>query len=143
VAAFFLGKGTGATDVVPPVPTATVTATVSTPATATATPSATATHPATSTSTPIATTASIPTASAAVERATLTLLGDGTFIAVDGVTRGPSPVKVAVDPGPHSVVFTFPATGESKGMSLSVKGGEKATLRADFTGATPTIRLQR
>jgi serine/threonine-protein kinase len=143
VAAFFLGKGTGTADVVPPVPTATVTATVSTTATATATPTATATHPATSTSTPTPTTASIPTASAAVERATLTLLGDGTFIAVDGVTRGPSPVKVTVDPGPHSVVFTFPATGESKGMSLSVKGGEKATLRADFTGATPTIRLQR
>jgi serine/threonine-protein kinase len=143
VAAFFLGKGTGTTDTVPPVPTATVTATVSTPATATSTPTATTTHPATSTSTPTATTASIPTASAAVERATLTLLGDGTFIAVDGVTRGPSPVKVAVEPGPHSVVFTFPATGESKGMSLSVKGGEKATLRADFTGATPTIRLQR
>jgi hypothetical protein len=71
------------------------------------------------------------------------MLGDGTFIAVDGVTRGPSPLKLTVEPGPHSVVFTFPATGESKGTSLTVKSGEKATLRADFTGATPTIRLQR
>ncbi len=143
VAAFFLGKGAGAPDVVPPVPTTTVTATVSTPTATTATSTATATHPATSTSAPTATTASIPTASAAVERATLTLLGDGTLIAVDGVARGRSPVKVAVEPGAHAVVFTFPATGESKGMSLSVKGGDKATLRADFTGATPTIRLQR
>ena len=47
-----------------------------------------------------------------------------------------------MEPGPHSVVFTFPATGESKGTSLTVKSGEKATLRADFTGATPTIRVQ-
>jgi hypothetical protein len=26
---------------------------------------------------------------------------------------------------------------------VTVKSGEKATLRADFTGATPTIRIQR
>jgi hypothetical protein len=78
-----------------------------------------------------------------VERATLTLLGEGTSIAVDGVTRGGSPLKLAVEPGAHNVVFTFPATGESKGTSVTVKSGEKATLRADFTGATPTIRIQR
>jgi serine/threonine-protein kinase len=141
VAAFFLGKGAGTTEpaVVPVVPSATATATV------TATPSATATATSTSTATPTATATAtaLPSASAAVERATLTLLGDGTFIAVDGVTRGRSPVKVGVEPGQHSVVFTFPATGESKGTSVTVRSGEKATLRADFTGATPTIRLQR
>jgi len=143
VAAFFLGKGAGTAET-PPVTTATTaTATVSTAATATSTTTATATHPATSTSTPTPTATTPPTTSAAVERASLTLLGDGTFIAVDGVSRGPSPMKLAVEPGPHTVVFTFPATGESKGTSLTVKSGEKATLRADFTGATPTIRLQR
>jgi hypothetical protein len=80
--------------------------------------------------------------SAASERAMLTLLGDGTTVSVDGVARGPAPVKVAVEPGSHSVVFSFAATGESKGNTLSVKAGDKATLRADFTGATPTIRIQ-
>jgi hypothetical protein len=52
-------------------------------------------------------------------------------------------MRLAVDAGPHSVVFTFPATGESKGTSLTLKGGERATLRADFTGATPSIRVER
>jgi len=52
-------------------------------------------------------------------------------------------VKAAVDPGTHAIVFSFPATGESKGMSLTLKAGDKATLRADFTGASPTIRVQR
>jgi serine/threonine-protein kinase len=141
VAAFFLGKGAGTTET-PVVPTTTAaTATVSATATATTTATVTASHSASPTPTTTATTN--PTASAAVERAMLTILGDGTFVAVDGVTRGPSPLKLAVEPGPHSVVFTFPATGESKGTSLTVKSGEKATLRADFTGATPTIRVGR
>jgi eukaryotic-like serine/threonine-protein kinase len=146
VAAFFLGKGAGTAD---PLPTATATATASVSGSA---PASTAPRPtAGAMAIPPATEAESATASASpslapsavAERATLSLLGDGTFIAVDGVTRGPSPRKVAVDPGPHSVVFTFPATGESKGTSLTLRGGEKATLRADFTGATPTIRVQR
>jgi len=143
VAAFFLGKGAGTTDPVPLVPTTTAAPTVSTPPSATTSATPTAAHSATPVPTTTATPTATSSASAAVERATLTLLGDGTFIAVDGVTRGPTPAKVAVEPGPHSVVFTFPATGESKGTSLTVKSGEKATLRADFTGATPTIRVQR
>ena len=141
VAAFFLGKGAGTTETPAVTTTTTATATVSTRDDARPHHDRDRTPPATSTPTPTATTP--PTTSAAVERASLTLLGDGTFIAVDGVSRGPSPMKLAVEPGPHTVVFTFPATGESKGTSLTVKGGEKATLRADFTGATPTIRLQR
>ena len=150
VAAFFLGKGAGTTEL-PAVPTATATVTAAASHSATPTPTATSTPTPTSTATSTppppttgATTAtSNPTASAAVERATLTLLGEGTSIAVDGVTRGGSPLKLAVEPGAHNVVFTFPATGESKGTSVTVKSGEKATLRADFTGATPTIRIQR
>jgi hypothetical protein len=84
----------------------------------------------------------LPTASAAAERGALTLLGDGTVVSVDGVARGKSPMKLALDPGSHTVLFTFPATGESKGTSITLKPGDKATLRADFTGATPTIRVQ-
>jgi hypothetical protein len=84
-----------------------------------------------------------PTASVAPEKATLTLLGDGTTVSIDGVSRGSAPAKASVDPGTHAVLFSFPATGESKGESITVKSGDKATLRADFTGATPTIRVQR
>jgi eukaryotic-like serine/threonine-protein kinase len=145
VAAFFLGKGAGTAE--PPV-ILTVTASPSSNATASATPrpmvsgSSPPLH-ATATASAVPTAASLPAPAAVTERATLSLLGDGTFIAVDGVTRGPSPMKLTVDPGPHSVVFTFPATGESKATSLTLKGGDKATLRADFTGATPTLRVQR
>jgi hypothetical protein len=40
------------------------------------------------------------------------------------------------------VVFSFPPTGESKGESLTLRGGDHATLHADFTGAAPSIRAQ-
>jgi serine/threonine-protein kinase len=172
VAAFFLGKGAGSSEGPPvATTTAAISATalssaiVRGSATAMGTgavppgPSATAptgtTTAATAASTaskPVPTGAAPPTgatatatgtaSSAASERAMLTLLGDGTTVSVDGVARGPAPVKVAVEPGSHSVVFSFAATGESKGNTLSVKAGDKATLRADFTGATPTIRIQ-
>ena len=33
--------------------------------------------------------------------------------------------------------------GESRGERISVKAGEKITVRAEFTGATPTVRIQR
>jgi serine/threonine-protein kinase len=84
-----------------------------------------------------------PVVTASPERAQLVLLGDGTRVAVDGVPRGGCPARVAVDPGPHAVLFTFPTTGESKGESLTLRAGERATLHADFTGATPTIRTER
>jgi hypothetical protein len=72
----------------------------------------------------------------------VTLLGDGALVSVDGVARGPCPTRVTVDSGAHAIVFTFPPTGESKGESLTLRGGERVTLRADFTGATPSIRTQ-
>jgi serine/threonine-protein kinase len=84
-----------------------------------------------------------PSAAAASERATLTLLGDGTVVSVDGTSRGAAPVRLSIEPGAHSVLFAFPATGESKPASVTLKAGERATLRADFTGAAPTVRLQR
>jgi serine/threonine protein kinase len=147
VAAFYLGRGVSPTTTPPATGTAaaTGTATGTATATATATPTATATATATPTPTPIptATPSPTPTASVATEKATLTLLGDGTTVTVDGVPRGEAPTKASVDPGAHAVLFTFPATGEVKGTSLTVKSGDKATLRADFTGATPTIRIQR
>jgi hypothetical protein len=48
-----------------------------------------------------------------------------------------------VEPGTHAFLFSFPTTGESKGESLTVRAGERVTLRADFTKATPTIRVER
>jgi serine/threonine protein kinase len=79
---------------------------------------------------------------AAAERAQLVLLGDGTLVSVDGVPRGPCPARVTLEPGTHAVVFSFPPTGESKGESLTLRGGDHATLHADFTGAAPSIRAQ-
>jgi serine/threonine-protein kinase len=141
VAAFFLGKGAAITGTnvpvpsvsTPPPPTASAPAPTPTPVTPSATtPAPTATAPAPTTA-----------PSAAVEKATLVLLGDGTVVSVDGVSRGAPPAKAAVEPGTHAVSFAFPATGESKGMTLTVKAADRVTLRADFTGATPTIRVQR
>jgi eukaryotic-like serine/threonine-protein kinase len=83
-----------------------------------------------------------PVAAAPVARAQLLLLGDGTMVSVDGVPRGACPARVSLEPGPHSVVFSFPPTGESKGESLTLRGGDHTTLHADFTGATPSIRAQ-
>jgi serine/threonine protein kinase len=83
-----------------------------------------------------------PVAPAPTARSQLVLLGDGTVVSVDGVPRGGCPARLTLEPGPHSVVFSFPPTGESKGESLTLRGGERATLHADFTGATPTIRTQ-
>jgi eukaryotic-like serine/threonine-protein kinase len=136
-AAFFFGRGTTtgkAIDAPPRVIAATPTATATSTSTPTPTPTATATP------TPTPTPTSPPSLS---DSAQLMLLGDGTLVTVDGVSRGACPARVALEPGPHAVVFSFPATGESKGESLTLRAGERTTLRADFTGATPTIRAQR
>jgi hypothetical protein len=50
---------------------------------------------------------------------------------------------VALDPGPHDVRFTFDPTGESSGERLTLRAGERVTLRADFSSATPTLRVER
>jgi hypothetical protein len=77
-------------------------------------------------------------------RATATLVGDpGTHVLVDGVSRGTCPVSVNLEPGQHEIRFMFDATGESRGERVGVKAGDKLTVRASFTGATPTIRIQR
>jgi serine/threonine-protein kinase len=141
VVAFFLGKGAA-----PPGPTTTVPTAATSAAVVPTAPASTTVATAASTTpaptTPAASSAS-PAPSAVIEKATLVLLGDGTVVAVDGISRGSAPARAAVDPGTHVVSFTFPATGESKGMTLSAKPGDRVTLRADFTGATPTIRVQR
>jgi serine/threonine-protein kinase len=77
------------------------------------------------------------------DSAALVLLGNGATVEVDGVSRGPCPARVALAPGLHSVRFSFPVTGETKTQTLILHSHERAMLRADFTGATPTVRLER
>jgi serine/threonine-protein kinase len=113
-------------------PTSTLTPTAASNATPAATPPSNAPGPATSSES-----SSDPTGPPE-----LTLLGDGAQVTVDGTARGRCPARLALDPGPHTVLFSFPATGESKGQSLTLHAGERITLRADFTRATPTIRVQ-
>jgi hypothetical protein len=96
-----------------------------------------------------ATATSSPSASSAsgaekTGRSMVAFLGDpGTRVSIDGTMRGPCPVRVSLDSGQHDVRFTFDPTGESRGERISVKPGEKITVRAEFTGATPTVRIQR
>ena len=81
---------------------------------------------------------------AATKPATVQLLGEpGTRVTVDGAMRGACPARVTLDPGTHDVRFLFDPTGESRGERVTVKSGETLTVRADFTGATPTIKIQR
>ncbi len=87
------------------------------------------------------------TASSAAEkagRALVTFLGEpGTRVAVDGVARGACPVRVSLEPGSHDARFSFDPTSESLSEGFRVKAGEKMTVRAEFTGARPTVRIQR
>ncbi|MBX3198409.1 MAG: protein kinase [Labilithrix sp.] len=77
-------------------------------------------------------------------KAAVTFLGEpGTRVSIDGVSRGPCPVRVTLAEGAHEVRFTFDPTGESRGERFTVKGGDHVTVRAEFTGATPTVKIQR
>ena len=111
-------------------------------ASATAAP-ASATAPPPPTTTGAASTASA-TTSTATGRIDLSLYGDpGTRVSVDGQSKGSCPTRVTVEPGQHEVRFNFEPTGESRGERITVRAGESVTMRADFTGATPTVRIQR
>jgi len=77
-------------------------------------------------------------------KALVTFLGDpGTRVSVDGVARGACPVRISLDPGQHDARFSFDPTGESLSEGFRLKGGDKVTVRAEFTGARPTVRVQR
>ncbi len=124
-------------------PTATSTTTATTAATATATIAPTATATATTTTT-AATTATSAESAEPKTAAHLSLFGDpGTRALVDGVSKGACPREIAVEPGEHDVRFVFDATGDSSGTKIKVKSGDRVKVVADFTGATPTVRVQR
>jgi hypothetical protein len=95
---------------------------------------------------PTINTASGPTTSSSAivaGRASVAVLGDpGTKVSIDGASRGACPVRMNLEPGQHEVRFVFEPTGESRGERFSVKANERVTVRADFTGATPTVRIQ-
>lgn len=97
------------------------------------------------TTSPSSSTATVaPSTAPSSSRALVTFLGDpGTRVSVDGVARGACPVRVTLEAGQHEAFFTFAPTGESRGQPFTVKGGEKVTVRADFTAATPVIRIHR
>ncbi len=80
----------------------------------------------------------------ATARARLSLNGDpGTWVTVDGTSRGRCPAVALVEPGEHRIRFTFDPTRESQETRLTTRGTETITVRADFTGATPTVSVQR
>ena len=148
---FFAIRGTRAKDTgTQPLPTTTSPTTAPTP-TPSPTPVATPIPSPSPTPAPTPTQAmtgssAVPSSSApASGKAHLALFGDpGTLVSVDGRTRGGVPVgDLALEPGTHDVLFTFEATGERRGDRITLSPGEKVRLRADFTGAVPTIRVER
>jgi serine/threonine-protein kinase len=86
-----------------------------------------------------------PSASApATGKVPVTFLGSpGTRVSVDGVWRGACPQRLTLTVGGHDVRFLFEPTGESRGERFTLRAGERLTVQADFTGATPTVRYQR
>jgi eukaryotic-like serine/threonine-protein kinase len=121
----------------PTTPTATATPLATSTATPTAAPNTTATSPS-GTATATATTA----ASAAIANGTLTLVGDGTQAQVDDASPRPCPYSIAIKPGSHRVTFTFEPTHETLGEQVTLGVGKSMTVRADFTAATPHIKIQ-
>jgi serine/threonine-protein kinase len=131
----------------PPKTTTTVVKTSETVATTPPRPSSTGTGTITiaSTSTSASTSTTGTASVAAVSPAHLALFGDpGTRVFVDGVSKGSCPLNdVTVEPGDHEVKFVFDATGDSPRTTVSVKANQHVKIVADFTGATPTVRVQR
>jgi serine/threonine protein kinase len=77
-------------------------------------------------------------------KATVAFLGEpGTRVSLDGAPMHACPWRTVVGEGPHEVRFMFDPTGESRGERFSVKNGDRMTVRAEFTGATPTVKIQR
>jgi serine/threonine-protein kinase len=99
----------------------------------------------TPTQAPAPTTTPAPGAAPAPLPARLTLIADpGTRVAIDGTARGLCPVRdLALEPGVHDVRFTFDPTSESSGERVTLRAGERLTVRADFSSATPTVRVER
>ncbi len=115
-----------------PTPTPAVTAVVAPPPT-----SATVAHPPPSIEPP---TTTEPRASGRLS----VFCDPGTRVSVDGASRGGCPIRdLAVEPGSHDIRFVFEPTGESRGERVHVAPGSKLTLRADFTGSTPVVRVER
>jgi hypothetical protein len=120
------------------------------PIVTTSVPSTSVTASAT-TSVPVPTTAATPSATTSASgapeagRAWFSLFGDpGTRVSIDGVQRGSVPLQdLAVEPGDHDIRFTFDAIGESSGKRVAVRAGERVCVRADFTGASPSVQVQR
>ena len=73
---------------------------------------------------------------------TLTLVGDGAQAQVDDASPRPCPYSIGIKPGSHRVTFTFEPTNEKLGEQVTVGAGRSITVRADFTAATPHIRVQ-
>jgi hypothetical protein len=73
---------------------------------------------------------------------TLTLVGEGTLAQIDDASPRPCPFSIGIKPGSHRVTFTFEPTHETLGEQVTVAPGKSMTVRADFTAATPRIRVQ-
>ncbi len=84
------------------------------------------------------------TAAERTVRANVSFLGDpGTRVYVDGASRGLAPVRVSLEQGAHIVRFQFDTTLESRSEHFTVIADETLTVRAEFTGASPLIRVER
>ena len=90
-------------------------------------------------------TTATPSSAAGMAPAHFALFGDpGTRVAVDGTPRGACPIRdLPLEPGPHEFRFSFGPTGEARSERVSAAAGARVVLRADFTGATPTVRVER